>query len=301
MPTAKTLRHRTTRNRARFKFSLVVEQLEERIVLSAAKLDYVIRPLQGGFGSSALPEGYTPAQIRHAYGFDQISFNNNGKAIAGDGTGTTIAIVDAFDDPSVANDLHQFDLTFGLPDPPSFTKMNQTGGSDLPPPNAGWAGEIALDVEWAHAIAPGAKIVLVEATDDVPGSDGFLTNLQKAASFAADLPNVVAVSMSWGTFSEYAGEAAQDALYFQGHQPVTFVTASGDNGSPTGYPSISPDVANCRWNNPEFGFIGERHRRVRLGGKRRRGQPLRKPAALPSWPRDPKQHPADQPGCGLRR
>src|SRR5439155_6317097 len=89
--------------------------------------------------------GSTPAQIRHAYGVDQISFN--GGAIPGDGSGMTIAIVDAFDDPNIANDLHQFDLQFGLPDP-TLTKVNQTGGaSPLPSPNGGWASEIALDVE----------------------------------------------------------------------------------------------------------------------------------------------------------
>ena len=110
--------------------------------------------------STAGPTGYTPAQIRQAYGFDQITFNNG--TVAGDGSGTTIAIVDAYDDPNIANDLHQFDLQFGLPDP-VLTKVNQTGGTALPAANAGWVTEIALDVEWAHAIAPGANILLVEA------------------------------------------------------------------------------------------------------------------------------------------
>ena len=72
--------------------------------------------------STAGPTGYTPAQIRQAYGFDKIAFNNG--TVAGDGSGTTIAIVDAYDDPKIANDLHQFDLQFGLPDP-AFTKVNR--------------------------------------------------------------------------------------------------------------------------------------------------------------------------------
>src|SRR5262245_54820620 len=66
--------------------------------------------------SSSTPVGLTPAKIRHAYGFDQIFFNGT---IVGDGTGQTIAIVDAYDNPQIANDLTQFDLAFGLPAPPS--------------------------------------------------------------------------------------------------------------------------------------------------------------------------------------
>ena len=67
--------------------------------------------------ATAGPTGYTPAQIRHAYGFDKITFN--GGAVAGDGSGTTIAIVDAYDDPNIANDLHQFDLRSACPIPSS--------------------------------------------------------------------------------------------------------------------------------------------------------------------------------------
>src|SRR5262249_21746328 len=95
------------------------------------------------------PFGYTPTQLLHAYGFDQISLTGG---VAGDGSGTTIAIVDAYDDPNVASDLQQFDAQFGLPNP-TFTKVNQTGGSTFPQANSTWAQEIALDVEWAHAIA----------------------------------------------------------------------------------------------------------------------------------------------------
>src|SRR5262245_36670734 len=65
----------------------------------------------------------TPAQIRHAYGFDQITFANG--TIVGDGRGQTIAIVDAYDHPRIASDLAAFDALFGLPAPPSFTKVQQ--------------------------------------------------------------------------------------------------------------------------------------------------------------------------------
>src|SRR5437588_566926 len=73
---------------------------------------------QAGAGT---PSGMTPAQIRHAYGFDQITFQNG--TVRGDGSGQTIAIVDANDDPSIAADLGVFDQQFGLPAPPSFTKV----------------------------------------------------------------------------------------------------------------------------------------------------------------------------------
>jgi subtilase family serine protease len=197
---------------------------------------YILLPQGGGvtpFGGPG-PTGTTPAQIRHAYGFDQVSFSNG--TVAADGTGTTIAIVDAFDDPNIANDLHQFDVTFGLPDP-TFTKVNQTGGSTPPAANGGWASEIALDVEWAHAIAPGAGILLVEA------NDSSFTNLLAAVSFAAKQPGVVAVSMSWGG-GEFTGENSFDSTFQtpSGHGGVTFVASSGDSGAPASYPAASPNV-----------------------------------------------------------
>src|SRR5207244_7917247 len=120
--------------------------------------------------------------------FDQTSFTG----VAGDGSGTTIAIVDAYDDPKIANDLHQFDVAWGLPDP-VFSKVNQTGGTTYPAANGGWISEIALDVEWAHAIAPGAHILLVEA------NSSSYSDLLAAVGYAAKQPGVVAVSMSWGS------------------------------------------------------------------------------------------------------
>ena len=99
----------------------------------------------------AIAAPYTPAQVRHAYGIDQLGLT---------GAGQIIAIVDAYDDPTIASDLHHFDQAFGLPDPAFIKAVPRTG---TPAFDAGWAGEIALDVEWAHAVAPGATILLVEA------------------------------------------------------------------------------------------------------------------------------------------
>ena len=106
------------------------ESLESRELLAAAvAVPSYVHLTWGGVSHFAGPgpTGYSPAQITQAYGINQISFNGT----PGDGTGTTIAIVDAYDDPTIANDLKQFDAAYGLPDP-VFTKVNQNGGSNLP-------------------------------------------------------------------------------------------------------------------------------------------------------------------------
>jgi uncharacterized repeat protein (TIGR01451 family) len=216
-----------------------LEMLEVRDLPSlTAHPTYVLHHQTAGASSQLLfgPTGTTPSQIRHAYGFDQINFNNG--TIPGDGTGETIAIVDAYDDPNAASDLHQFDAQFNLPDP-TLTKVNQSGGTALPQPNAGWAVEIALDIEWAHAIAPKAKILLVEATD------ANVNNLVAGVAFAASQPGVVAVSNSWGA-GEFAGENLYDGSFLTptGHPGVTFLVSSGDSGAPTSYPSVSPNVVS---------------------------------------------------------
>lgn len=187
-----------------------------------------------------MPTYFTPAQIRHAYGFDYTAYGS----IVGDGSGQTIAIVDAYDDPKMlsstdpnfaTSDLAIFDAHFGIPDPPSFKKVSQTGGSTSSiTPDTGWASEISLDVEWTHALAPKANIVLVEASaPDI--------NLFEAVQYAASIPGVCDVSMSWGgsedtttplnnNFDYYA-----NSTYFvtpTGHQGVTFLQSTGDSGSP---------------------------------------------------------------------
>src|SRR5262245_38411443 len=179
----------------------------------------------------SVPAVYTPSQIRHAYGFDQITFANG--TIVGDGRGQTIAIVDAYDDPNIFSDLHHFDQTFGLPDPPSFVKARQVGTRA----DAGWAGEIALDVEWAHAIAPGANLLLVEARSSS------LSDLLSAVDYAASQPGVSVVSMSWGA-GEFSSERALDSHFVTpaGHRGVTFVASAGDDGSPPIWPAVSPNV-----------------------------------------------------------
>jgi len=188
-----------------------------------------------------VPTYFNPAQVRHAYGFDQITFGS----VAGDGTGQTIAIVDAYDNPKfvsssdpnfINSDLHHFDASgdfgFTLSDP-VFTKVDQSGGTNYPAVNAGWSSEIALDVEWAHAIAPGANILLVEAN-----SNSF-ADLLTAVDTAANYPGVSVVSMSWGG-GEFSGESSYDSHF--SHPGITFVASSGDSGTPPEWPAISANV-----------------------------------------------------------
>ena len=234
-PPTSARNRRLARNQHRGRTRLQVELLESRDLPSAINPGYIVYNQGGGATplTTAGPIGYTPAQLRQAYGINDVSFNGT----AATGAGTTIAIVDAYDDPNIATDLKTFDAAFGLPNP-TLTKVNQTGGSTLPVENAGWDGEIALDVEWAHAIAPGANILLVEATNQIP------SDLEAAAAFAATQPNVAVVSMSWG-FDETSSEKNTDADFLtpSGHQGVTFVAAAGDNGA-SDLPGDSPNVVS---------------------------------------------------------
>ena len=175
------------RSRGYFPVIAQVELLEPRELLSTTYFGH------GGatpFASSA-PSGLTPAQILHAYGIDQVSFN--GGAIKGDGTGQTIAIIDLWDAPNIAADLATYDTTFGIAAPPSFTKVASDGSTNYPPTDPmgkgnSWALETSLDVEWARAIAPGAGILLVVA--------GNVFSLASAAQNAATHGATV-VSMSY--------------------------------------------------------------------------------------------------------
>ena len=172
-------------------------------------------PLLAGAGVS----GYTPAQVRAVLG------------LSGTGAGQTIAIVTAYDAPTVAQDLEVFNATFGLKAPPSFRKVNQSGGTKLPPVDAGWALEAALDVQWAHAVAPDAGILLVEATSSS------LSNLLTAVSWAAKQPGVSVISGSFGT-TEFARQKDQDVRCRL--TTAVCVFASGDTGNPATYPATSP-------------------------------------------------------------
>jgi len=173
------------------------------------------------------PTGISPAQIRHAYGFDLIT---------NQGAGQTIGIVDAYDDPNIEADLAVFNKTFGLPPCTTnngcFQKMYASGVR--PRADAGWALEIALDVEWAHAIAPQARILLVEAA-----SNSF-SDLLAAVDFAV-FRGASVVSMSWGG-GEFSNETFYDSHFTAAG--VTFTASSGDSGNGAEYPAASPFVVS---------------------------------------------------------
>jgi subtilase family serine protease len=191
-----------------------------------------------------LLSAYTPIQIRHAYGFDQVSVANLVNA-GNEGAGQTIAIVDTYFDATIQKDLEGFNQRFGLPQldgkggDGTFTQFDLSNKTPSPVGDD-WTLETALDVEWAHAIAPKANIVLVEAASDFQDSaTGEPTDLLHAVQFAATKASVV--SMSWG-ISEVPQETNWDPTF---NKPgVTFVAASGDNGAGTLWPAVSPYVVS---------------------------------------------------------
>jgi subtilase family serine protease len=176
-------------------------------------------------GSAAPPSGtISPSQMNSAYGMSQLSYN---------GSNQTIAIIDAFNQPNIQSDLTTFDNFYGLAAAPSFRVVNQTGGSSLPGNSVSWGEEISLDVEWAHAIAPGANLVLIEANNSSFG------NLMTAANTAATVEGASVASMSFGG-REFSGETTYDADL--NHPGTSYVASDGDSGSPAQYPSASPYV-----------------------------------------------------------
>ncbi len=186
---------------------------------------YFVHQASGASLSTPPSTAFTPAQIRHAYGFDLIT---------NQGAGQTIALVDAYDDANAGNDLSVFSKQFNLPACTTsngcFRQLYSSGRK--PQANANWAVEIALDIEWAHAIAPQAKILLVEA----PSNN--LSDLLSAVDFAVRNGASV-VSMSW-TSGELSSERNLDNHFVA--TGVTFLAASGDSGAGVNYPAASPDV-----------------------------------------------------------
>lgn len=214
------------------------ESLEVRSLLSASSATSIVmhpEMMRYNAGSSSNPTGLSPQQVSQAYGFDQIAFGSGTARVIGDGSGETIAIVDAYDDPKIQQDLATFDQRFGLAAPPSFTE--QFAGGARPQGNTGWSQETSLDVEWAHAMAPKANLVLVEA------QSANLNALLSAVDVARNLPTVSIISMSWGS-NEFSSETSYDNHFTTpaGHIGITFVASSGDSGAPGVWPSLSPNV-----------------------------------------------------------
>jgi subtilase family serine protease len=191
-----------------------------------------LRPFLDELDERCLLSGYTPAQITAAYSVNAIAFTTSSGSVKGDGAGETIALIELDHDPNLSSDLHTFDQKYGLPDP--TLNVDDLAGSQT---DRGWAVEESLDVEWAHAIAPGASILVVEAAQGFSDTQD-LQDLMAAVNTASHTPGVTVVSMSWG-FSEFPGEASYDPDFTT--PGITYIAAGGDSPG-VDYPAASPDV-----------------------------------------------------------
>ncbi len=194
---------------------------------------------------------YVPADIHAAYSIPLAEGTNPG----------AIAIVDAYDLSTALADFNAFSQEFQLPTEPSTSATAITNkvfeqvyavGTTAPTTNAGWNGEEDLDIEWAHAMAPQAKIYLVEAASD--NTDDLLT----AETVAANLPGVREVSNSWGG-GESPQELTQDST-FTTTNDVVFFASAGDEGGVQEWPAESPNVVGVGGTSlyaSQSGYIGE--------------------------------------------
>ncbi len=226
------------------------------IIVPTPVLPTGTEPLQGVVGT---PNSLDPALFDSAYGFNILNFHVGGQVIPGDGAGQTIAIVDAFGSPTIVKDVETFDAQWGIGNTDSTGQFFLTVSPLAPTVNttptdagtiAGWAQEASLDVEWAHAVAPEAHVLLVEAPSPS------LLDMLDANVFAAAQPGVVTVSNSWGIDNSAVnpnglpnepaifdgfmvtpnGHTDSDGLQNAG---VTFFAATGDTNATLQYPSTS--------------------------------------------------------------
>ncbi len=176
---------------------------------------------------------YSPAQIQSAY--DEAPLFRKGI----DGRGQTIAVVDSFGSPTIRRDLAEFDKRFHLPSPPSLRIIRPAGA--VPPYDprtttmVGWAGETTLDVEWAHAAAPGARLLVVETpVSETEGAIGF-PQIVDAENYVVDHRLAEVISQSFGanekTFSSASAlESLRSAFVAAAASDITVVASTGDTG-----------------------------------------------------------------------
>ncbi len=178
--------------------------------------------------ADATPSGFGPADLTSAYNLP-----------AGGGEGQTIAIVDAQDDPNAESDMAAYRSQYGLPactsDSGCFSKVDQNGGTSYPTADAGWAGEISLDLDMVSAVAPKAHVILVEASS--ANMDDLGASVNEAVTLGAKF-----VSNSYGG-SEDSSDTSADSQYFD-HPGVAITASSGDEGYGPEYPAASPNVTS---------------------------------------------------------
>ncbi|WP_304622760.1 S53 family peptidase [Roseateles caseinilyticus] len=245
-------------------------------------LDEVLRPraLSGTAGEASplatttTVTTYTPAQIRAAYAMPTLPASTTGLTAAQAaqlGAGQTIYLVNARHDPNVAAELATFNAKFGLPGCSSRTLAAGTAlplaaasatscelvvayssGANLtstaPAYDSGWATEIALDVQWAHATAPLARLVLIEAPD------AGVSSLSNAVALANRMGAGV-VSMSFGA-AEGSWTSSYDGMF--GAAGMSYVAATGDNGAAVSWPSVSSKVLAVGGTTLSYGGSGAR-------------------------------------------
>ncbi|WP_392567451.1 carboxypeptidase regulatory-like domain-containing protein [Actinacidiphila glaucinigra] len=180
------------------------------------------------------PAGYGAGDLRSAYDLP-----------AGGGTGQTVAVVAAYDDPTAEQDLAVYREQYGLPactsDNGCFRKVDQRGGTDYPQPDPEWAGEISLDLDMVSAVAPNAHILLVEA--DSADRENLGAAVDQAVALGAKF-----VSNSYGSYYDsYPGggeDPAETTDPHYNHPGVAMVVASGDLKYGVPYPAASPHVTS---------------------------------------------------------
>ena len=189
--------------------------------MSVVRTDAAGKPL-----ATTTPSGFGPTTIQSAYKLTGLSSG-----------GRTVAIVDAYNDPTAETDLATYRAAYGLAQCTTangcFRKVNQSGGTSYPRTNGGWAQEISLDLDMVSATCPDCKILLVEAK-----SSSF-ANLGAAVKTAAATPGVVAISNSYG------GGDASDGSYgtYYNHPGIAVTASTGDSGYRGGsYPASSSFV-----------------------------------------------------------
>ncbi|MGW4639256.1 carboxypeptidase regulatory-like domain-containing protein [Sphaerisporangium sp. NPDC004334] len=182
----------------------------------------------GPMAAGATPDGHGPADLLSAYDLP-----------ADGGAGQTIAVVAAFDAPAAEADLAVYRAQYGLPPCTTangcFRKVDQRGGTEYPQADGGWAGEIALDLDMVSAIAPRARLLLVEADSNFPVDLGIAVD--QAVTLGARF-----VNNSYGTAQEYPDQGTLDVYY--NHPGVAIVAASGDAGYGASYPAASTYVTS---------------------------------------------------------
>jgi Putative Ig domain len=177
--------------------------------------------------AAAAPSGLSPANLHSAYNLPTTA-----------GSGMTVAIVDAYNDPNAESDLATYRSTYGLSACTKangcFKQVSQTGSTtQLPTNDSGWAGEEMLDVDMVSAVCPNCSIILVEANSANDTDLGIAEN--EAVSLGAKF-----VSNSWGG-SEASSQTTEDTQYFK-HPGVAITVSAGDSGYGAEYPATSQYV-----------------------------------------------------------